>query len=61
MAMATTNILMVDDDQDTCASLSDILWDLGYRVDTANDGPAALKLSQRNFYLLDLLDYNRLQ
>jgi DNA-binding response OmpR family regulator len=55
--MAATNILVVDDDQDTCASLSDILSDLGYTVDTANDGAAALELSERNLYRLALLDY----
>jgi DNA-binding response OmpR family regulator len=48
---------VVDDDQDTCVSLSDILSDLGYTVDTANDGPAALELSERNRYRLALLDY----
>ena len=57
MALAATNILVVDDDQDSCASLSDILLDLGYTVDTANDGLAALELSQRNLYRLALLDY----
>jgi CheY-like chemotaxis protein len=31
--------------------------DLGYTVDTANDGLAALELSQRNLYRLALLDY----
>jgi CheY-like chemotaxis protein len=55
--MAATNILVVDDDRDTCASMSDILSDLGYTVDTANDGPAALELSERNLYRLALLDY----
>ncbi len=55
--MLATSILVVDDDQDTCASLSDILSDLGYTVDTANDGPAALELSGRNLYRLALLDY----
>ncbi len=55
--MAVPNILVVDDDQDTCASLSDILSDLGYTVDTANDGPAALELSEQNLYRLALLDY----
>ena len=38
------SILVVDDDVDTCHNLSDILTDLGYRVDTAYDGPAALDL-----------------
>ena len=42
--MAAMSILVVDDDRDTCASLSD----LGYAVETANDGPAALEFSQRN-------------
>jgi CheY-like chemotaxis protein len=55
--MAAIYILVVDDDWDTCASLSDILSDLGYTVDTANDGLAALELSQRNLYRLALLDY----
>ena len=35
-------ILVVDDDVDTCRNLSDILTDLGYRVDTAHEGPSAL-------------------
>jgi hypothetical protein len=29
MAMVDTNILLVDDDHDTCASMSDIFSDLG--------------------------------
>jgi CheY-like chemotaxis protein len=33
--MATSAILLVDDDQDSCASLSDIISDLGYQVDMA--------------------------
>jgi CheY-like chemotaxis protein len=55
--MAAMSILVVDDDRDTCASMSDILSDLGYTVDTANDGRSALELSQRNPYRLALLDY----
>lgn len=55
--MAAMSILVVDDDRDTCASVSDILLDLGYKVDTANDGSAALELSERNLYRLALLDY----
>jgi CheY-like chemotaxis protein len=45
MAVAATSILVVDDERETFTSLSDILSDLGYIVDTANDGPAALELS----------------
>jgi CheY-like chemotaxis protein len=55
--MAAISILVVDDDRDTCASLSDILSDLGYTVDTANDGLSALQLVERNLYRLALLDY----
>jgi CheY-like chemotaxis protein len=55
--MAAAAILLVDDDADACASLSDILSDLGYRVDVAHDGPAALALSRRRPYGLALLDY----
>lgn len=55
--MAATSILVVDDDRDTCSTLSDILSDLGYTVDTANDGYAALELSEGNLYRLALLDY----
>lgn len=49
-------ILIVDDEADTCANLSDILSDLGYQVDTAQDGFAALELVERNNYDVALLD-----
>jgi CheY-like chemotaxis protein len=55
--MAASAIPLVDDDRDTCATLSDILSDLGYRVAVAFDGPAALELSRRQPYRLALLDY----
>jgi CheY-like chemotaxis protein len=57
MAMVDTNLLLVDDDKDACASMSDIFLDLGYTVDTAYDGPRALELSGRHQYRLALLDY----
>ena len=56
--MVDTNILLVDDDKDTCASMSDIFLDIGYTVDIANDGPGALELSGLHHYRLALLDYN---
>ena len=37
-------ILVVDDDPDICRNLSDILTDLGFQVDCAQDGLAALEL-----------------
>ncbi len=49
-------ILMVDDDRDACRNLSDILMDCGYHVDAAHEGPAALRLVQRQAYDLALLD-----
>jgi two-component system, NtrC family, response regulator HydG len=49
-------ILIVDDEPDTCANLSDILNDLGYTVDTAYDGFAALELARKNSYEVALLD-----
>jgi CheY-like chemotaxis protein len=57
MAMLDTNILLVDDDQDTCASMSDIFLDLGYTVDMAPDGPDALEQPGRHQYRLALLDF----
>ena len=35
--MAAASILLVDDDEDTCASMSDVFLDLGYTVDVAYD------------------------
>lgn len=52
-----TRLLVVDDDVDTCANLSDILSDIGYDVQTAPDATSALRsMDQRAFdvVLLDL-------
>jgi CheY-like chemotaxis protein len=56
--MSTHNptLLVVDDDVDTCRNLSDILTDLGYKVDTAHDGLSALELVRKNTYDIALLD-----
>ena len=51
-----TSILVVDDEADTCRNLSDILTDLGYQVDTALDGFAALELARKKVYDIALLD-----
>lgn len=56
-ASVPSTILVVDDDQDTCRNLSDILSDLGYQVDTANDAESALILIERRPYDVALLDY----
>jgi CheY-like chemotaxis protein len=55
--MAAAHILCVDDDPDTCASLSDVLADLGYRVSVAYNGEAALQLLAGDDYRLALIDF----
>jgi CheY-like chemotaxis protein len=57
MSDAAASILVVDDDVDTCANMADILADLGYRVDVAYEGAAALELVRRRPYDVVLLDY----
>ena len=52
----TPRILVVDDDRDICRNLSDILTDLGYRVDYAHDGLSALELTRQRPYDVALLD-----
>ncbi len=55
--MTSARILIVDDEADTCANLSDIFSDFGYEVDTAQDGATALELIERQpFYDVALLD-----
>jgi two-component system, NtrC family, response regulator HydG len=49
-------VLVVDDEQDTCSNLSDILTDVGYRVDWACDGASALELVRQKHYDVALLD-----
>ena len=49
-------VLVVDDDQDLCHNMADILADLGYHVDTAHDGCAALTLARGQTYNVTLLD-----
>lgn len=56
MIPAGASILVVDDEIDTCRNLSDILTDLGYHVDTAQDGKAALALAAQKHYDVALLD-----
>ncbi len=51
------SILIVDDEQDACQNLADILVDFGYRVDVAYDGLSALNLVRDHTYDMALLDY----
>ena len=55
--MADSAILLVDDEQDSCTSLSDLIGDLDYPGSGAYDGPAARELSRRYTSGLALLDY----
>jgi CheY-like chemotaxis protein len=50
------SLLVVDDDQDTCRNLSDLFTDLGYRVDTAQDGDSALEKVRQHSYDVALID-----
>jgi CheY-like chemotaxis protein len=54
---SSPSVLVVDDDEDICRNLADILGDLGYRVDTASNGIAALELVRRTPYDVALLDF----
>ena len=55
-ALAGRSVLVIDDDQDTCAGFSDVLTDRGYQVDVACDGPEALELVHRKSFRLALID-----
>jgi CheY-like chemotaxis protein len=55
--MGAPHILFVDDDPDTCASVADVLSDIGYRVDVAGGAAGALALARCHPYPLALLDY----
>lgn len=56
MPSIPARILIVDDEPDTCANLSDILADLGYEVDSVHDGLSALELVKKRTYDVALLD-----
>jgi two-component system response regulator HydG len=49
-------VLIVDDEVDSCRNLSDILTDLGFRVDCATEGKGALDLVRQRHYDVALLD-----
>lgn len=55
--MHDNRLLIVDDDEDTCSNLSDILTDCGYTVDVAYRGWDGLDLLKQHPYRLALLDY----
>jgi PAS domain S-box-containing protein len=56
MSTEPTRVLVVDDEDDICRNLADILGDMGLHVDTANDGASALELVRKTPYDVALLD-----
>ena len=46
----------MDDDEDICQNMADIFIDLGYEVDVAHEGRAALELVRKRPYDVALLD-----
>ena len=56
MTKAAPSILVVDDEVDTCRNLSDILTDMGYRVEIAHEGASALELVKQKPFDVALLD-----
>ena len=57
MSRDETSILIVDDDPDIAINMADVLADLGYRTDIANDGQSAMRLVENNSYKIALLDF----
>jgi len=49
-------ILIVDDDLDFLESISEVLKENGYRIDTARTGAEALEKTKEEFYALILID-----
>lgn len=54
--MKSPSVLVVDDEIDICRNLSDILSAFGYEVETATNGPEALKLARQRPFDVALLD-----
>ena len=51
-------ILVVDDDPEICANLTEILGKRGYQVKTAKDGRSAIQITRENKFDILLLDMN---
>lgn len=55
-AMASTTILLVDDDRDSLATFETLLSDKGYSVETAETGAQAIEKSEEKKFDLALID-----
>jgi CheY-like chemotaxis protein len=51
-----SKILVVDDNEEFCQNMTDILELRGYQVTTASDGLKALELVKQDGFILVLLD-----
>lgn len=49
-------VLVVDDDEQLCANLADVISERGYRVDIANDGDRAVELAREESLDIMLID-----
>ncbi len=49
-------VLVVDDDEQLCANLADLISERGYRVDIANDGDRAVELAREESLDVMLID-----
>jgi two-component system cell cycle response regulator len=56
MTDPNARILVVDDDKDTRKSLSKILGEKGYEIETAGTGQKAIRKAEERFYNLAILD-----
>ena len=56
MGMKNTNILVVEDDKETRKSLSKILGEKGYTIETAATGQEGITKAEKRFFNLVLLD-----
>ncbi|PVX25852.1 MAG: hypothetical protein CW691_03275 [Candidatus Bathyarchaeum sp.] len=54
---SATRILVIDDDEIICETLSAALKDEGFVVDTAENGKEAIAKSHANFYNLAIVDW----
>lgn len=51
-------LLIVDDDEDMLETLSDILHEKGYKIETANTGRKAITKARERFFDIALVDIN---
>jgi DNA-binding NtrC family response regulator len=56
LTQGKASILIVEDDANICETLSAILQENGYKIDTAKNGQEAIRKSQTKFFNLALLD-----